>query len=189
MKYKLITFSMTLAKRISDGSVRGRIRLYSIKYCYVGTARFLLQNEEGYAFELRLSVNMNSDEIRKELNVETVDSLEPPVVYFNEDGTSEHTPLKLIIEIPVEDSYDDDCCNANSGIKEMQELQKELQKDGHYHKCKIEPIEYILTNNLGFCEGNVVKYITRYKDKGGVDDLRKIKIYVDYLIDELTDKD
>jgi hypothetical protein len=46
-----------------------------------------------------------------------------------------------------------------------------------------------LANNLGFCEGNVVKYITRYKDKGGVDDLRKIKIYVDYLIDELTNKD
>jgi hypothetical protein len=101
--------------------------------------------------------------------------------------------IELRIKIPVENSHDEpvnnEHCNANSGIKEMQELQKELQKDGHYHKCKIEPIEYILANNLGFCEGNVVKYITRYKDKGGVDDLRKIKIYVDYLIDELTNKD
>lgn len=60
------------------------------------------------------------------------------------------------------------------------------QQDTHYHKCKIEPIDYILANGLGFCEGNVVKYITRYKDKGEpLNDLRKIKVYVDYLISDL----
>ena len=59
----------------------------------------------------------------------------------------------------------------------------------HYQKLKIQPIDYILANELGFCEGAIVKYISRYKDKGGVDDLRKIKQFCDFLIEEeLKDK-
>ena len=52
----------------------------------------------------------------------------------------------------------------------------------------IQPIEYILRNGLGFCEGNVVKYISRWKMKNGRDDLLKAKHYIDILIAEL-DKD
>ena len=40
----------------------------------------------------------------------------------------------------------------------------------HYKKCSIQPIEYIHANNLPFIEGNVVKYITRHKDKNGKQD-------------------
>ena len=54
----------------------------------------------------------------------------------------------------------------------------------HYANKKIQPIEYIMANNLNFCEGNVVKYITRWREKGGVESLRKIKHYVDFLIEE-----
>lgn len=53
----------------------------------------------------------------------------------------------------------------------------------HYKSLKIQPVEYILANGLGFCEGNVVKYITRWRDKGGVQDLEKIKHFVDILIE------
>ena len=53
----------------------------------------------------------------------------------------------------------------------------------HYKNKAIQPIEYIMANEMDFCEGNVVKYITRWKDKGGVESLRKIKHYVDILID------
>jgi len=53
----------------------------------------------------------------------------------------------------------------------------------HYKNKAIQPIEYIMANELDFCEGNVVKYITRWKDKGGVDSFRKIKHYVDFLIE------
>lgn len=59
---------------------------------------------------------------------------------------------------------------------------------GHYKKQKIQPWEYISANNLGFFEGNVVKYITRHKDKNGVEDLKKARHYLDYLI-ELAEKD
>jgi hypothetical protein len=53
----------------------------------------------------------------------------------------------------------------------------------HYKNKAIQPIEYIMANEMDFCEGNVVKYITRWKDKGGVESLRKIKQYVDFLIE------
>ena len=53
----------------------------------------------------------------------------------------------------------------------------------HYKKCSIEPTEYAHANGLGFIEGSIVKYITRFRDKGGLEDLRKIKHYTDILID------
>lgn len=43
----------------------------------------------------------------------------------------------------------------------------------HYTDCAIQPIEYIWANDLGFSEGNIVKYVTRWKSKGGIKDLRK----------------
>lgn len=52
----------------------------------------------------------------------------------------------------------------------------------HYKSMKIQPIEYIHANRLGYCEGNVVKYITRWRNKGGKADLEKVKHYVDLLI-------
>jgi hypothetical protein len=54
----------------------------------------------------------------------------------------------------------------------------------HYEKLKIQPIQYILENKLGYCEGNIIKYITRWKDKNGVEDLRKIIQYAEFLIDQ-----
>lgn len=52
----------------------------------------------------------------------------------------------------------------------------------HYKKKAIQPVEYIHANGLGFCEGNVVKYVTRWKDKGGIGDLEKARHYLDILI-------
>lgn len=53
----------------------------------------------------------------------------------------------------------------------------------HYQKLKIQPIEYIHANGLGFIEGCIVKYISRWRDKGGLEDIRKIKHYCDLLIE------
>lgn len=53
----------------------------------------------------------------------------------------------------------------------------------HYKKLKIQPIEYIHANQLPYCEANVVKYISRWRDKGGIKDLEKVKHYVDLLIE------
>ena len=53
----------------------------------------------------------------------------------------------------------------------------------HYKKYKIQPVEFIVKNNIGFCEGNIIKYILRFKEKGGVQDLEKAKHYIELLID------
>ena len=53
-----------------------------------------------------------------------------------------------------------------------------------HYRTDIQPIEYIVANNLGFCEGNIIKYISRWEMKGGVDDLEKAKHYIEMLIEQ-----
>lgn len=53
---------------------------------------------------------------------------------------------------------------------------------GHYKSMAIQPVEYITKNNLPYCEANVIKYISRWRDKGGKKDLEKAKHYIDMLI-------
>lgn len=55
----------------------------------------------------------------------------------------------------------------------------------HYKTMKIQPIEFILANDLDFCQGNIVKYTCRYKQKGGVEDLNKVIHYARLLIENL----
>lgn len=65
----------------------------------------------------------------------------------------------------------------------------DYQVDGdHYQKMEIQPIDYILANKLGFCEGCIVKYISRWRSKGGVNDLRKIKQFCEFLIESELEK-
>lgn len=54
---------------------------------------------------------------------------------------------------------------------------------GHYKTKAIQPIEYIHANKLNYSEGAIVKYITRWREKNGFEDLEKIKHYVDLLIE------
>ena len=53
----------------------------------------------------------------------------------------------------------------------------------HYLKFKIQPSEFANKNNLPFAEGNAIKYICRHKDKGGKEDLKKAKHYIDMIIE------
>jgi hypothetical protein len=52
----------------------------------------------------------------------------------------------------------------------------------HYKTMKIQPVQFILQNSLGFCEGNIVKYVSRYMAKNGPDDLRKVIHYAQLLL-------
>ena len=53
----------------------------------------------------------------------------------------------------------------------------------HYKDLKIQPIEYIHANGLGYMEGNVVKYVTRWRKKDGRKDLEKARHYIDLLLE------
>lgn len=60
----------------------------------------------------------------------------------------------------------------------------DIQIGGDHYKTKtIQPWDFIAANKLGYFEGNVVKYVSRWRDKGGVDDLRKARHYLDKLLE------
>ena len=61
----------------------------------------------------------------------------------------------------------------------------------HYKELAIQPVEYIHANNIGYFEGNVIKYVSRWRSKNGIKDLEKAKHYIDLLIElegKLDDK-
>lgn len=85
------------------------------------------------------------------------------VVEINEDIYSYHTSDLVLV----------------NGKEETQVYNPLVAQEGggHYKNRGIQPIEYTMKNNLSFCEGNVVKYISRYKSKNGIEDLAKVIHY------------
>jgi hypothetical protein len=57
-----------------------------------------------------------------------------------------------------------------------------------HYKGEIEPWDFIIKNNIPFLEGNVIKYVFRWKKKNGLDDLLKAKTYLDKLIKVESDR-
>jgi hypothetical protein len=53
----------------------------------------------------------------------------------------------------------------------------------HYKSLKIQPVEYIHANQIPFIEGCVIKYVSRWKNKGGINDLQKAKHFIELLIE------
>ena len=64
----------------------------------------------------------------------------------------------------------------------MSALQQQINGT-HYRELAIQPVEYIHANGIGYMEGNVIKYVTRWRSKGGIADLHKAKHYIDLLIE------
>lgn len=68
--------------------------------------------------------------------------------------------------------------------EERKEQSRIAQVGGDHYESAIQPFDYIRANDLGFFEGNIVKYITRYKKKNGLEDLLKAKHYMEELIND-----
>jgi hypothetical protein len=68
-------------------------------------------------------------------------------------------------------------------------LANEEQVGGEHYKNKaIQPWDYIVSNNLGYLEGCVVKYVSRYKEKGGMQDLEKAAHYLQKLMEVQSER-
>lgn len=65
----------------------------------------------------------------------------------------------------------------------MTDSLKDQVGGSHYKKLAIQPVEYIQKNGLGYIEGSVVKYVTRWREKGGVEDLEKARHFLSMLIE------
>jgi len=66
-------------------------------------------------------------------------------------------------------------------IEELNALNKQVA-GSHYKDLPIQPVEYIHANALGYFEGNVIKYVSRWRKKNGIADLEKAKHYIELLI-------
>ena len=66
----------------------------------------------------------------------------------------------------------------------MSDPRKKQIGGDHYKKMVVQPSDYIVKNNLGWYEGNIVKYITRHSVKGGKQDVEKVIHYAELLIKE-----
>lgn len=59
----------------------------------------------------------------------------------------------------------------------------EQEGGNHYKDFAIQPAEFIQKNGLRWCEGNVIKYVSRHRKKNGIEDLKKARHYLDLLIE------
>lgn len=57
------------------------------------------------------------------------------------------------------------------------------QVGGAHYQKPIQPWDYVAANGIGYFEGNVIKYVSRWRDKGGLADLEKARHYLDKLIE------
>jgi hypothetical protein len=72
---------------------------------------------------------------------------------------------------------------ATEMMREMAMNALNKQEGGdHYKSMKIQPVEFITANNIGFLEGNVIKYICRHETKNGAEDIRKAIHYCELLL-------
>lgn len=68
----------------------------------------------------------------------------------------------------------------------IRDSQKE-QVGGNHYQLPIQPIDYIVKNNLGYREGNVIKYVTRHKNKNGKEDILKAIHYLKMILEDYND--
>jgi len=62
------------------------------------------------------------------------------------------------------------------------------QVGGSHYQLPIQPIDYIVKNNLGYREGNVIKYVSRYKTKNGKEDIKKAIHYLEMILEDYEDE-
>ena len=66
---------------------------------------------------------------------------------------------------------------------------KDAINPNHYKQGNIEVIDFILDQKMDYLEGNVIKYVSRYKFKNGLEDLNKASWYINKLIEEYNNED
>ena len=64
----------------------------------------------------------------------------------------------------------------------MSALSKQI--GGQHYQTKIQPIDFIYENQLGFIEGNVIKYVSRHREKNGAEDIKKAIHYLEILLEK-----
>jgi len=66
-------------------------------------------------------------------------------------------------------------------------MTKDAIDPAHYRQGDIEVIDFIVDQDFNYCEGNVIKYLSRWRIKNGLEDLKKARWYINKLIEEETE--
>ena len=85
------------------------------------------------------------------------------------------------------DLFPKECFMIDKPYEPVNPLDKQVHGN-HYKDLPIQPVEYIHANAMGYLEGNVVKYVSRWRKKNGIADLEKAKHYIELLIELETRK-
>lgn len=98
--------------------------------------------------------------------------------------SKEYQPLKEPFRI-------DESLPAQDTKQTMNELPEQSAKQiggEHYKKCQIQPWDFVIANDLDYFQGSIIKYVTRWKDKGWIQDLHKAKHFLDKYIETMEQK-
>lgn len=119
-------------------------------------------NEKGYP-------ELNEDSIYIVLNQK-----EDRYLVCKDTGSCYYFPQDRFVDVEVIQGHRDDC-GPNGTLPDTP------YTPSHYKKG-IETWDYTDSWGMDFLEGNIIKYITRWKNKGGIDDLRKALMYLQRLL-------
>ena len=85
---------------------------------------------------------------------------------------------------PVGEDYVTDSTEVQDPERGLLLPKDNINRPDHYLQGLIQPIDFIMGQEMDFCAGNVVKYVTRHKYKNGLEDLKKAEFYLKKLIEE-----
>ena len=88
--------------------------------------------------------------------------------------------METTVSIMSELTYREVC----DAVAKRNQAKREQVGGDHYSKMTIQPIDFITENKLSFMQGNIIKYICRYKDKNGLQDLKKAQHYLNMLLEK-----
>lgn len=109
-------------------------------------------------------------------------------VWTRPEGAKQSVSIDITREgdnMECEDKQENNDAGDSKAERRLSLPPKSTQVGGdHYSKMKIQPIDFITANGLGYMEGNIIKYVCRYKSKNGVEDLKKAQHYLQMLIEQ-----
>lgn len=76
----------------------------------------------------------------------------------------------------------DETHRCNEAVRRGDDPWNRQEGGSHYTKCAIQPFEYSMKNGLDPLQHTIIKYVTRFRDKNGVEDLNKARHCIDLLI-------
>lgn len=92
-----------------------------------------------------------------------------------------NTHLHSIIGKPSSIAYN------NKGLLRDTVGAKDTQVGGSHYQMKVQPVDFIVKNNLGYREGNVIKYVARHNKKNGAEDIKKAIHYLEMILEEYNE--